>query len=85
MDLLLGSDSLLLDDNLNLPSVPKMQRQLSGLADTQYCLIDEMEKLNDSNRVINVLMIGTGEYTTGYVGKKNASKSDKAAGGMHFL
>ena len=33
---------------------------------------------NDSSKV-NVLMVGTGEYTTGYVGGK-AADSDKGAG-----
>lgn len=34
---------------------------------------------DDSTKKLNVLMIGTGEYTTGYVGGK-ASDSDKGAG-----
>jgi D-galacturonate reductase len=33
----------------------------------------------DSNGKVNVLMVGTGEYTTGYVGGK-AADSDKGAG-----
>jgi len=34
---------------------------------------------NNSDSKVNVLMVGTGEYTTGYVGGK-AADSDKGAG-----
>ena len=34
-----------------------------------------------SDRMPNVLMLGTGEYTTGFTGE-GASKSDKSTGGF---
>ena len=36
-------------------------------------------KLDDTEKKTNVLMVGTGEYTTGYVGG-TAADSDKGAG-----
>ena len=39
----------------------------------------EQTKTMASNSKVNVLMVGTGEYTTGYVGGK-AADSDKGAG-----
>lgn len=42
-------------------------------------LLHMQDQLSLSKATVNVLMIGTGEYTTGYVGGK-ASQSDKGAG-----
>ena len=38
-----------------------------------------MENIKSNNKPANVLMVGTGEYTTGYVNGQ-ASDSDKSAG-----
>jgi D-galacturonate reductase len=43
-------------------------------------LLHMQDQLSQSKATVNVLMIGTGEYTTGYVGGGKASQSDKGAG-----
>lgn len=55
---------------------PKLRRQISK--DVSYGQHSEHDQQEQSNSV-NVLMIGTGEYTTGYV-HGSASNSDKGAG-----
>lgn len=61
----------------------RMQRQFTGGSLQEGHHRDEpddcMAEL-DEGRVVSVCMIGTGEYTTGYV-HGQASDSDKSAGG----
>ena len=65
----LGSED---DDTSSSPKYFAMQRQVSksGLVG---------DKVENTPQPVNVLMIGSGEYTTGYVDGK-ASDSDKGAG-----
>ena len=73
-------------DNDNDIATPVMgfRRQLSGLADLPTVdyegTLSDDEIVTDSDKRLNVLMIGTGEYTTGYI-EGVTNKSDKAAGG----
>eukprot|EP01038_Epipyxis_sp_PR26KG_P007648 gene7648-10409_t len=75
----------------NIPAPLKVQRQLSKNDSSSHLEIDlsptnnstAFRKLNKgivfNNEAVNVVMIGTGEYTTGYV-NNSESVSDKAAG-----
>ena len=69
-----------LDEDLkDLLPQPALQRQFTALA----CTSGELHPTVPP-RPVSVLMIGTGEYTTGYVAGK-ASDSDKGAGGKLCL
>lgn len=83
----LGNPILREPSNNELRPPMGFRRQLSGLADLprdESCFsLSDNDELACGHR-LNVLMIGTGEYTTGYI-EGVANKSDKAAGGKHFV
>ena len=64
---------------------PQLVRQITKhLPNTQHFSVEsstgyQSENRANQNALVNVLMIGTGEYTTGYV-NGSASSSDKSAG-----
>jgi hypothetical protein len=71
----LGPKDLAIDVSDIAPPVPLMRQLTKSVGSNNAVLAHQ----NPPNRPINVVMIGTGEYTTGYV-HGQASDSDKSAG-----
>jgi len=54
--------------------------EVAGISDAHRSTKSSVSpSAGDNSRRVNVLMVGTGEYTTGYGG--SSAQSDKAAGG----